>query len=155
MTESRIDGQTDRQTPHNGTGCRESCGKRLLRLLTTVGLFAQSLRYDCIFLHKIFGEYDTYIFYYFVHPSYKVSYLFSPLDSKGNYSGTSNDTKLVHWPLMGGLLHLVQREGAWAGCGPAQSPPHYTKYNNPPIDGKCTNFMSMSMSIMDLYSAGS
>jgi len=21
--------------------------------------------------------------------------------------------KLVHWPLMGGLLHLVQREGAW------------------------------------------
>ena len=25
-------------------------------------------------------------------------------------------TKLVHWPLMGGLLHLVQQEGAWAGC---------------------------------------
>ena len=23
--------------------------------------------------------------------------------------------KLVHWPLMGGLLHLVQRGGAWAG----------------------------------------
>ena len=22
---------------------------------------------------------------------------------------------------MGGLLHLVQRGGAWAGCGPAQS----------------------------------
>jgi len=22
---------------------------------------------------------------------------------------TSNDMKLVHWPLMGGLLHLVQR----------------------------------------------
>ena len=22
---------------------------------------------------------------------------------------------------MSGLLHLVQREGAWAGCGPAQS----------------------------------
>ena len=22
--------------------------------------------------------------------------------------------KLVHWPLMGGLLHLVQREGDWA-----------------------------------------
>ena len=28
---------------------------------------------------------------------------------------------LVHWPLMGVLLHLVQRRGAWAGCGPAQS----------------------------------
>jgi len=45
----------------------------------------------------------------------------NPLDSKGNYSATSNNTKLVHWPLMGGLLHLVQRGGAWAGCGPAQS----------------------------------
>jgi len=30
--------------------------------------------------------------------------------------------KLVHWPLMGGLLHLVQRGGAWAGWGPAQFP---------------------------------
>ena len=27
----------------------------------------------------------------------------------------SNSTKLVHWPLMGGLLHLVQRGGDWAG----------------------------------------
>ena len=27
----------------------------------------------------------------------------------GNYSATSNNMKLVHWPLMGGLLHLVQR----------------------------------------------
>jgi len=29
----------------------------------------------------------------------------------GNYSATSNNMKLVHWPLMGGLLHLVQRRG--------------------------------------------
>ena len=27
------------------------------------------------------------------------------LDSKGNYSAQSNNMKLVHWPLMGGLLH--------------------------------------------------
>ena len=47
----------------------------------------------------------------------------NPINSKGNYSATSNNTKLVHWPLMGGLLHLVQRGGASAGCGPAQSPP--------------------------------
>jgi len=26
-----------------------------------------------------------------------------------NYSATSNIIKFVHWPLMGGLLHLVQR----------------------------------------------
>ena len=48
--------------------------------------------------------------------------LINPLDSKGNYSATLNNMKLVHWPLMGGLLHLVQRGGDWAGCGPAQSP---------------------------------
>ena len=34
----------------------------------------------------------------------------------GNYSATSNKMKLVHWPLMGGLLHLVQR-------GRGRSPP--------------------------------
>ena len=47
--------------------------------------------------------------------------VFNPLDSKGNYSATSNNMKLVHWPLMGGLLHWVQRGWAWAGCAPAQS----------------------------------
>ena len=36
---------------------------------------------------------------------------------------------MVHWPLMGGLLHLVRRGGAWAGWGFAQSPPHCTKCN--------------------------
>ena len=40
---------------------------------------------------------------------------------------------------MDGLLHLVQRGGAWAGCGPAQSPHRCTKCNSPPINGQCTN----------------
>ena len=44
---------------------------------------------------------------------------FNPLMGKNNYSATSNNTKLVHWPLMGGLLHLVQRGGDWAGPQPA------------------------------------
>jgi len=35
----------------------------------------------------------------------------NPLECKGNYSATPNDMKLVHWSLMGGLLHLVQRGG--------------------------------------------
>ena len=41
---------------------------------------------------------------------------FDPLMGTGNYSVTSNNTKLVHLLLMGGsgLLHLVQRGGAWA-----------------------------------------
>jgi len=31
----------------------------------------------------------------------------------GNYSATSNNMRFVHWPLMGGLLRLVQRGGDW------------------------------------------
>jgi len=31
-----------------------------------------------------------------------------------NYSATLNNMKLVHWLLMGGLLHSVQRGGDWA-----------------------------------------
>ena len=45
----------------------------------------------------------------------------------GKYSATLNNMKLVHWPLMGGLLHSVQREGTWAGPQPAQVPPRCTK----------------------------
>jgi len=40
--------------------------------------------------------------------------------------------KLVHWPSMGGLLHVVvQREGDWA---PERAPPRCT--NSPPINGQ-------------------
>ena len=46
---------------------------------------------------------------------------------------------LVHWALMGGLLHLVQRGGDWAGPQPAQAPLRCTKCNIPPINGQCTN----------------
>jgi len=42
----------------------------------------------------------------------------NPLEVRGNYSATSNNMKLVHWPLMGGLLNLVQRGGEWAGGSP-------------------------------------
>ena len=37
------------------------------------------------------------------------SFIINPLMGTGNYSATSNNMKLVHWPLMGGLLRLVQR----------------------------------------------
>ena len=60
----------------------------------------------------------------------------NPLECRGNYSATLNDMKLVHWPLMGGLL---QREGDLAGLEPAQAPPRCTKCNSPPINGQCTN----------------
>jgi len=75
---------------------------------------------------------------YFRHLNNKYSHL-NPSDSKGNYSATSDNTKLEHWPLMGGLLHLVQRGRAWAGCGCAQSPLCCIKCNSSPINGQCTN----------------
>jgi len=31
-------------------------------------------------------------------------------------------TAMLHWPLMGGLVHLVQCRGAWAGCVPQSLP---------------------------------
>jgi len=37
---------------------------------------------------------------------------------------------LVHWPLMDGLLQLVQRGGAWAALQPAEAPPRCTKCNS-------------------------
>jgi len=37
--------------------------------------------------------------------------------------------------------------GAWAGCGPAQSPPHCTKCNSSPINGQCTNFISFDAAL--------
>jgi len=65
----------------------------------------------------------------------------------GNYSATSNNMKLVHWPLMGGLLHLVQRGGDWAGPQPAQASPRRTKCNSPPINGQCTNHRIAVLSV--------
>jgi len=48
---------------------------------------------------------------------------------------------------MGGLLHLVQRGGTWAGCGPAQSLPRCTKCNSQPINGQCTNFILFDVAL--------
>ena len=44
-------------------------------------------------------------------PTARLGMMINPLDSRGNYSATSSNMNLVHWPLMGGLLHLVQRGG--------------------------------------------
>ena len=68
-----------------------------------------------------------------------VATTFNPLIGTGNYSVTSNNMKLVHWPLMCGLIHLVQRGGDWARPQPAQTPPRCTKCNSPSINSQCTN----------------
>ena len=46
---------------------------------------------------------------------------------------------------MGGLLHLVQRGGAWAGCGLARYSPRCT--NRLPINGQCTNFILFDVAL--------
>jgi len=60
--------------------------------------------------------------------------------------------KLVHWPLVGGLLHLVQRRGDWAGPQPAHVTPRCTKCNSPPINGQCTNHRFLVYSGPLIYS---
>ena len=52
-----------------------------------------------------------------------------------------NNMKLVNWPLMGGLLHLLQRGGDWARPQPAQAPPRCIKCNSPPINPIQSNVM--------------
>ena len=59
----------------------------------------------------------------------------NPLMGRTNYSAT-----LVHWSLMGGELHLVQRGGDWSGPQPAQAHPRCTKCNTPPINNQCTYY---------------
>jgi len=68
-----------------------------------------------------------------------IFYLADTLKLQGN--GPCSSTVIVHWPLMGGLLHLVPRGRAWVGCGLAQSPPRCTKCNSQPVNGQCTNFI--------------
>jgi len=63
--------------------------------------------------------------------------IFNHLDSTGNYSATANNAKLVHWPLMSGLLHFDTAMRGLGGLrGPAQFPPRCTKCNSSPINGQ-------------------
>jgi len=60
---------------------------------------------------------------------------------------SNTDSNTVQWPLMGGLLHLVQREGGSAVPQPAQAPPPCTKCNSPLINCQCINFMLFDMAL--------
>ena len=50
---------------------------------------------------------------------------------------------LVNWPLVNGLLHLVQRWEDWAGLQPAQAPPRCTKCNRSTATHQPTSYYSM------------
>ena len=47
----------------------------------------------------------------------------------------------------GWAVTLVQRGGASADLGPAQSPSRYTKCNSPSINGQCTNFILFDVAL--------
>jgi len=66
-----------------------------------------------------------------------IKMILNPFEFRG--SATLNNMKLVHWPLMGGLLHLVQRGGDWAEPQSLQVPPRCTKCNSRLVNGQCTN----------------
>ena len=51
-----------------------------------------------------------------------------PLEFTGTCSDTLNTMKLVHWPLMGGLLHLVQQGWAAAPPSPLLAVPNVTAH---------------------------
>ena len=73
----------------------------------------------------------------------------NPFECKGNYSATSDNMKLVHWPSVDGLLHLVQRGGDWApqrGRSPPRlllDVPNATACYSQPINGQFTNYRIM------------
>jgi len=48
-------------------------------------------------------------------------YMFNTLECTGN-SATSNDMKLVHWPLMGGLLHFGTARRGLGGAAARPGP---------------------------------
>jgi len=52
---------------------------------------------------------------YAYHVSSIDCYCFNPLQSTGNYSATSNNMKLLHWPLMGGCYIWYSEEGTERG----------------------------------------
>jgi len=87
---------------------------------------------NCITMHRAGAiRVTSYCRHFGVNPSLLAS-SFNPLTGTGNCCATLNNMKLVHGPLMGGLLHLVQRGRDAAH----QAPPHCAKCNSPPIDGQ-------------------
>ena len=63
-------------------------------------------------------------------------------------NGSLNSNTVTGTLAVGGwAVYLVQRRGAWAGCGPAPSPHRCTKCNSPPINGQCTNFVLLDAAL--------
>jgi len=61
------------------------------------------------------GSDDSFVKSVTLYSAEVVQLQLNPLVGTSNYSATSNNMKLVHWPLTGRLLHLVQRGGTGRG----------------------------------------
>ena len=48
-----------------------------------------------------------------------MDHIFNPIERRDNYSATSNNMYLVHWPLAGGLLSIWYSKGGGAERAPA------------------------------------
>ena len=107
----------------------------LLRLV----LYNRLLQWVVTRLHKSQQMALSLASLYTVSPTFHAvgSDYFNPFMGTCNYNATSNNMKLVHWSLIGGLLHLAHQGRYWPQ--PAQAPPRCTKCNSPPINGQCTN----------------
>ena len=70
----------------------------------------------------------------------------------GNYSATSNNIKLVDWPLMGGLLHLVPNVTAHPST--ASVPITVLLYNGPLFGGFNVPVKGSTESTVKLISIG-
>jgi len=72
-----------------------------------------------------------------------IIYLFSLFNPLMGTGATSNNMKLVHWPLIGGLLRWAVTFGtARSELGGATAHPDpfmFYQFNSPPINGQCTN----------------
>jgi len=73
----------------------------------------------------------------------------------GNYSATSNNMKLEHWPLMGGLLQLLQQggQGARTWPQPTKAPPRQLTVPNVTVHHQQAVYQSLYCCIMVRCSA--
>ena len=68
-----------------------------------------------------------------VHNDEQNTFAVNLLECKGDYSATSNNMKLVHYPLTGGLLHLVHGGSGGASYGAKGLKPPQILFKPPQI----------------------
>jgi len=82
-----------------------------------------------------------------VYIAFYAACCYGPIKPQSNGPLHSN-TVIVHWLLMSGQLHLVQRgRGLAVPDVTAQSPPRCTKCSSTFINGQCINFVLFDVAL--------